>query len=95
MTNYYYDDEQKLLAIDTEPIDVRILEPIDFEEDEEPAPKRGQAVKISKARRKPGEGCPECCSKARHRKECSKATGGKGSQCSKEFETFRSRLRRL
>ena len=83
MTNYYYDEEQqKLLAIDTETNDVRVLEPIDFEDDDE-APKRGPAVKFSKQPRKLGEGCPECGSKSRHRKECSKATGAKPATTAK------------
>jgi hypothetical protein len=79
MTNYYYDDEQqKLLAIDTETNDVRVLEPIDFDDvEDEPAPKRGPAAKVAKQPRKSGEGCTECGSKSRHRKECSKATSGK------------------
>jgi hypothetical protein len=83
MTNYYYDEEeQKLLAIDTETNDVRVLEPIDFNDaEDEPAPKRGPAVKVSK-QPKSGAGCPECGSKSRHRKECSKA-GGKPASAAK------------
>jgi hypothetical protein len=84
MTNYYYDDEQRnLLAIDTETNDGRVLEPIDFDDEEdEPAPKRGPAVKVAK-QPKSGAGCPECGSKSRHRKECSKAAGGKPASAAK------------
>jgi hypothetical protein len=84
MTNYYYDEEeQKLLAIDTETHDVRVLEPIDFDDaEDEPAPKHGPAVKVSK-QPKSGAGCPECGSKSRHRKECSKAAGGKAASAAK------------
>jgi hypothetical protein len=86
VTNYYYDDEQqKLLTIDTESNDVRVLEPIDFDDvEDEPTPKRGPAVKVvAKKPRKSGEGCPECGSRSRHRKECSKAAGSKPANAAK------------
>lgn len=85
MTNYYYDDEQqKLLAINTETNDVRVLEPIDFDDvEDELAPNRGPATKVSNQPRKSGEGCQERGSKSRHRKECSKATGGKPASSTK------------
>ena len=74
---YYYDSEARvMLAVDPETEDIRILDPIDFEEDE-PAIKSVKVKPAAGNKKTPGSGCPECGSKSRHRKECSKAGGAK------------------
>jgi hypothetical protein len=67
---YYYDSEARvLLSVDPETEDVRILEPIDFEEDE-PALKTVKVKPVPQSARTTGRGCPECGSPGRHKKDC-------------------------
>ena len=71
---YYYDSEAKvLLAVDPETEDVRILEPIDFEEDE-PVLKTVKVKPLPVSAKKAGGGCPEYGSKSKHKKACSKSS---------------------
>jgi hypothetical protein len=70
---YYYDSEAKvMIAVDPDTEDVRVLEAINFEEDE-PDLKPVKVKPAPQSAKRPGQGCPECGSKSRHRKECSKA----------------------
>ena len=56
---YYYDSEARvMIAVDPDTEDVRILEPINFEEDE-PALKTVKVKPLPSAK-KAGGGCPEC-----------------------------------
>ena len=71
---YYYDSEARvMIAVDPDTEDVRILEPINFEEDE-PALKTVKVKPLPSAK-KTGGGCPECGSKSKHKKTCSKSSG--------------------
>ena len=76
---YYYDSEAKvLLAVAPETEDVRVLEPINFDEESEPEPKRSQKSEPKEIKsRFNGSGCPECGSPSRHKKDCSKASASK------------------
>jgi hypothetical protein len=72
---YYYDSEAKvMIAVDPETEDVRVLEPIDFEEEPESKPGKKTDAKPARAT---GKGCPECGSPSRHKKDCSKASSSK------------------
>ena len=72
MIYYYYSEAKVLLAVDPETEDVRILESIHFEEDE-PVLKTVK-VKLLPSAKKAGGGCPECGSKSKHKKTCSKSS---------------------
>jgi hypothetical protein len=74
---YYYDSEAKvMIAVDPDTEDVRVLEAINFEEDE-PERKPVKVKSAPQSAKRPGQGCPECGSKSRHRKTCSKASASK------------------
>jgi hypothetical protein len=69
---YYYDSEaRRLIAVNEETNDVRVLEPLNFE-DEEEAPKRGLKFDVRPPNVKSGKGCPECGSPSRHKADCSR-----------------------
>jgi hypothetical protein len=88
---YYYDSEANvLLAVDPETEDVRILEPINFEEDE-PALKTVKVKPVPQSARTAG-GCPECGSKSKHKKTCSKSSGYAAAKPGKEKSSKMSPL---
>jgi hypothetical protein len=80
--NYYYDNEAKvLIAIDPETEDVRVLEPIGFDEQLEAEPARSKKIEPKEAKsRFKGNGCSECGSPSRHKKDCSKASASKSDK---------------
>lgn len=70
---YYYDSEARvMIAVDPETEEVRILEAINFEDDE-PELKSVKVKPAPKLAKQPGKGCPECSSTTKHRKGCSQA----------------------
>jgi hypothetical protein len=73
MRTYYDSEARVMIAVDPATEDVRILEAINFDDDE---PLKPVKVKpFAKVEKQPGQGCPECGSKSRHRKGCSRAGG--------------------
>jgi hypothetical protein len=89
---YYYDSEAKvLLAVDPETEDVRILEPIHFEEDE-PVLKTVKVKPLPVSTKKAGGGCPECGSKSKHKSTCSKSSNYAVAKPTKEQSSKMSPL---
>ncbi len=73
MTQYYYDAEERaFFAVNHETEEVRILEPIEFENDE-PTLKPVKVRPAPKSEKK-ADGCPECGSPSRHKANVSPIT---------------------